>query len=366
LGGTPRGRTGVTTASPFSRHADGASSRPRALDVDTALLLAGALTCQSYFDGTDPVENAIRAYADSIYARTDWRWAVARPPVVSMGWTPESGFIDADWIGYNEAMILNVLALASPIHPVDSTAWDAWVAGYRWGRFQGQDHVQFGPLFGHQYSHVWIDFRGIQDDYMRARGIDYFENSRRATYAQRAYAHANPQGWSGYSDSIWGLTASDGPANTTLTLGGRTRRFHAYWARGASLTEITDDGTLAPTAAGAAIPFAPEITIPALLAMRSAHGGRLWSNYGFLDAFNPTFTAKVAVERGSVDPVTGWLDSDYIGIDQGPILAMIENYRTGLIWSTLRRNPYIRRGLRRAGFTGGWLEGTGEGGRGAN
>src|SRR5881398_2130150 len=171
------------------------------------------------------------------------------------------GFIPADWIGYNEGMILYILALGSPTHPVDASAWAAWVGGYQWGTFRGQDYVQFGPLFGHEYSHVWIDFRGIQDAYMRGRGIDYFENSRRAAYAQRAYAAANPGVWNGYWNQIWGLTASDGPANTTLVLHGRTRQFHTYWARGVSALETNDDGTLAPTAAGGAVPFAPQIEI---------------------------------------------------------------------------------------------------------
>jgi hypothetical protein len=324
--------------------------------IDTALLLGGVLFCQSYFTGPDSVETTIRGLADSLYRRADWPWAAPRPPAVAMGWTPETGFLSTDWIGYNEAMVLYVLALGSPTHAVDSTAWNRWTSGYSWGHFYGQDYVQFGPLFGYEYSHIWIDFRGIADAYMGAHGVDYFENSRRATYAQRGYGAANPGAWVGYSDSIWGLTASDGPANVTLTLGGRPRQFHTYWARGASLAGPTDDGTLAPTAVGAAVPFAPELTLPALLALRAAYGARLFSTYGFLDAFNPTFTATtVPVERGSVDPTSGWVDSDYLGIDEGAIVAMLENYRSGLIWNTMHRNPYIVRGLRRAGFRGGWL-----------
>jgi hypothetical protein len=183
---------------------------------------------------------------------------------------------------------------------------------------------------------------------MRAHGIDYFENSRRATYAQRSYATANPNGWTGYSDRIWGLTASDGPGDLTLTLGGRLRQFHSYFARGASFTEVQDDGTIAPTAAGGSIPFAPEVAIPALYTMRQTYGSALFSTYGFRDAFNPTFTQASAA---------GWFDVDYLGIDQGPIIAMIENYRTGLVWRVMQTNPYIVRGLCRAGFTGGWLAG---------
>src|SRR5438132_4419617 len=189
--------------------------------IDTSLLLAGMLFCQSYYDAADSTESLIRALVDSIYFRVDWNWAQARPPAVSMGWHPEGGFIPTNWIGYNEGMILYILALGSPTHAVDSAAWAAWVGGYQWGTFRGQDYVQFGPLFGHEYSHVWIDFRGLQDAYMRGRGIDYFENSRRATYAHRAYAAANPMEWSGYSNRIWGLTACDGPANTQLDLNGR-------------------------------------------------------------------------------------------------------------------------------------------------
>ncbi|MGH7446839.1 MAG: glucoamylase family protein, partial [Longimicrobiales bacterium] len=145
--------------------------------IDTSLLMAGVLFAQSWFDRQDAAEVEIRALADSLYRRIDWRWAQPRSPAVSMGWRPESGFIEAEWNGYNEAMILLVLALGSPTHPVDDDAWTAWTSTYQWGSFYGHEHVGFAPLFGHQYSHVWIDFRGIQDDYMRGRGIDYFENS---------------------------------------------------------------------------------------------------------------------------------------------------------------------------------------------
>ena len=317
--------------------------------IDTSLLLAGILFAQSYFDKSDTTEQQIRRLADSIYYRVDWQWAVSRPPdspAVSMGWHPETGFITASWIGYNEGMILNILALGSPTHPADTATWSKWVSGYQWGTYYGQTFIQFAPLFGHEYSHVWIDFRKIQDAYMRGRGIDYFENSRRATLSQRAYATANPGGWRGYSKDVWGLTACDGPANTTLSIAGRSRQFHTYWARGAALGDERDDGTICPTAVGGAVPFAPEYTIPALLAMRRIYGNKLFSTYGFLDAFNPTFTPAGPL---------GWFDVDYLGIDQGPILEMIENYRTGLVWRVMRGNAHIVRGLKRAGFTGGWL-----------
>ncbi|MEP6591470.1 MAG: glucoamylase family protein [Gemmatimonadota bacterium] len=325
--------------------------------VDTALLMAGVLFCQQYFDGAGGDEPAIRAYADSLYRRVNWSWAQPRPPLVTMGWYPESGFHDLDWRGMNEAMLVYLLALGSPTHPVATEAWDAWTASYTWGDFYGQQHVGFAPLFGHHYSQVWVDFKGIADGYMRGKGIDYFENSRRATYGQRAYAIANPAGWTDYGKDIWGLSASDGPADVTRDVGGRARRFFTYAARGASYTEIRDDGTIAPTAAGGSIAFAPEIVGPALLAMRERYGDDLFGPYGFRDAFNPTWQwTDAPPQAGRVVAGKGWFDTDYLGIDQGPILAMIANHRSGLVWKTMRKSPYLVTGLRRAGFRGGWLD----------
>ncbi len=324
--------------------------------VDTALLLAGALFCREYFDRADPLEAEIRQIADSLYRATDWQWAQPRPPGIAMGWTPEGGFHAWDWRGYNEAMIVLILALGSPTHPVAPEAWSAWSASYQWGTFYRESHVGFAPLFGHQYSHIWVDFRGIRDGYMRGSGIDYFENSRRATLAQREYAIDNPGEWVGYGADTWGLTASDGPVDDSLFLAGRMRGFHTYWPRGATFNQILDDGTLSPTAAAGSIAFAPEIVIPALVAMRERYGDPLFGQYGFLDAFNPTFTADVPVRHGHVVPDLGWFDDDYLGIDQGPIIAMLENYRTGLVWRYMRRSPYVIEGLRRAGFTGAWLD----------
>lgn len=325
--------------------------------VDTALLMAGVLFCQQYFDGAGGSEPAIRAYADSLYRRVNWSWAQPRPPLVTMGWYPESGFHLLDWRGMNEAMLVYLLALGSPTHPVASEAWDAWSSTYTWGEFYGQQHVGFAPLFGHHYSQVWVDFRAIRDGYMRGKGIDYFENSRRATYGQRGYATANPNGWTDYSADIWGLSASDGPADVTHAVNGTARRFFTYAARGASYTEIRDDGTIAPTAAGGSIAFAPEIVGPALLAMRERYGDDVFGQYGFVDAFNPTWKwTDAPVQQGRFVPGKGWFDTDYLGIDQGPILAMIANYRSELVWKYMRKSPYLVAGLRRAGFTGGWLD----------
>lgn len=326
--------------------------------VDTGLLLMGVLFAQSYYDRDDPVEAEIRTLADTLYRRVEWDWMQPRPPAISMGWSPEKGFINHDWRGYNEAMLVYVLALGSPTHPVAPEAWQAWTAEYprTWGRFEGQTHLGFAPLFGHQYSHVWIDYRGIRDAFMRDKGLDYFENSRRATLAQRAYAIANPMGWKGYDGDVWGLTASDGPLNTHQVYRGQSREFRGYSARGAAIVDGFDDGTLAPTAALSSLPFAPEIVIPAAEAMHVRYGADLYGRYGFIDAFNPSFEYDVPLSTGRIVPGKGWFASDHLGIDQGPILAMIANQRDALIWNTMKRNPYIRRGLERAGFTGGWLE----------
>ncbi|UHQ21616.1 hypothetical protein LVB77_13105 [Lysobacter sp. 5GHs7-4] len=326
--------------------------------VDTALLMMGVLFAQSYYDRDDAREKEIREIADTLYRRVDWNWLQKNKPLVSMGWFPESGFIKHDWTGYNEAMLLYVLALGSPSHPVSPDAWTVWTRTYNdvWGVYQGEEFLAFGPLFGHQYSHVWIDFRGIQDDYMRERGIDYFENSRRAAYAQRAYAIANPMKWEDYGPEVWGLTASDGPQQTLQEYRGEQRQFRHYSARGAGLRENFDDGTIAPTAAIASLPFAPEIVIPSTVAMHERYGDYLYSSYGFLDSFNPSFKYDIPLKTGRVVPNKGWVASDYIGIDQGPILAMIANYRNDFVWNVMKRNPYIRSGLERAGFKGGWLE----------
>ncbi|WBS04397.1 hypothetical protein OU994_08990 [Pseudoduganella sp. SL102] len=337
--------------------------------IDTALFLAGALFAQSYFDREEPDEVAIRRLAAEIYARVDWQWAAANKPAVSLGWRPENGFIQYDWKGYNEAMLLYVLALGSPnpAHALGPDAWKAWTSTYErsWAAppygAEPRPHLTFPSLFVHQYSHVWIDFRGIRDDYLRKvneqyKGFDYFENSRRATYAQRDYAIANPLKCKGYGADVWGLTASDGPVDQTFAWQGQRIPFRSYAARGMGGLQHYDDCTLAPTAVAGALPFAPEITIPAVVAMKERYGDFIYGRYGFLDAFNPSFEFKARLQHGKVVPGKGWVAGDYLGIDQGPILAMTENHRNDFVWRVMRTNPAIRTGLVRAGFTGGWLD----------
>lgn len=320
--------------------------------VDTALLLGGILFAKGYFDRPEEVE--IRELAERIYGRVDWTWAQARAPTIALGWTPEEGHLPYDWVAYSEGMLVYILALGSPTHALQPAAWQGWAAGLprHWGTEEGRELVRFPPLFGHQYSHVWVDFRGIRDAFMRDKGLDYFENSQRAVLAQRDYALRNPMQWSGYGPRLWGLTACDGPADVKLVVNGKQREFRSYSARGPGQF---DDGTVAPTAVGGSVPFAPELCIDAMMAMKVDHKDLLYRQYGFLDALNLSVPPTVELKHGAFVPGRGWFDGDYLGIDQGPILAMVENYRSGLIWEVMRDDPHIRRGLERAGFTGGWL-----------
>ena len=319
--------------------------------IDTGLLMAGILSCMSYFDQDNPTEKAIRESADFLYRRVEFDWYLNEHNRMSMGWFPERGFLASNWRGYNEAMILVVMALGSPTHPIPASAWQAWCEPYYRTEFKGQDMVNFGPLFGHQYSHVWIDFKGIQDPYMKKAGFDYFENSRRATLANRQYCMDNPGKFKGYSGTIWGLTAGDGP-DAEMEHNGARIFCPGYGARGAAIDYLEDDGTIAPTAAISSMPFAPEVCLPTLEAM--------WNRwpvgpYGFFDGYNETFT-QIDKSRNAQAGYPFWVDRDYLGIDQGPIVLMLENYRSGLVWNLMKKNPYIVQGLKRAGFTGGWLD----------
>jgi len=328
--------------------------------VDTTILLMGVLFAGQYYDGADPAEREIRALSQQLYARADWNFFRSDGrKAISMGWHPGAGLIPANWVGFNEGMFVNILALGSPTHPAPANLWEQWTAPYpeRWRGEGPTRHIAFAPLFPGQYSQIFIDFRGIRDRVMRQAGFDYFVNSRRETYANRAYCIANPMRWRGYSDRIWGLAACDRPGGFLLPCKQCPRQFFGYSARGPiDEPDGRDDGTIAPTAALGALPFAPEIVVPAAEAMTKLP--RLFDRYGFKDSFNPSFTyVDVQSESGSVDPKFGWVAKDYLGIDQGPILLQAANYRDYFVWRYMRRVPAIRRGLERAGFTGGWLAG---------
>ena len=303
--------------------------------IDSAIFFAGALAVAEYFDADDDVERRIRTLGTATYLAADWTWASPRPPAISHGWTPERGFLRFDWRGYNEALLLYVLALGSPSYPVPEAAYDEWLTAYKWKTIYGHEFVYGGPLFVHQTAHSFIDFRGITDPYMRLRGIDYFENSRRATYVQREYAIRNPRRFAGYGENCWGVSASTGPG---------CDGFHGYRARGVPYGP--DDGTIAPWTTAASLPFAPEIVLPALEFMDESIGSN--NGHGLGACFNRTYASGASGAH--------WTAPDSFGIDQGPVVMMLENYRSDLIWSLLRRSLYVRRGLERAGFSGGWLE----------
>jgi hypothetical protein len=312
--------------------------------IDTALLLAGALAAAAYFDQQTDTEDEVRRLADFLYRRVDWRWALNRGATLTHGWKPGRGFLEHRWEGYDEALILYVLALGSPTFPIPAECYDAWLSTYSWRTIYGYEVVHAGPLFVHQMSHLWIDFRGIQDRYLRERGIDYFENSRRSTRIQQEYAVRNPRGFAGYGRDCWGLTASEGPGPKTIRINGTRRQFYDYIARG--VPDGPDDGTLAPWGAVASLPFGPEIVVPAIRYYRETLKLHTANPYGFKATFNPTFAAPG-------EPP--WVSPHHYGINQGPIVIMIENERTDLVWRLMGTCPYVVSGLRRAGFRDGWL-----------
>jgi hypothetical protein len=311
--------------------------------ADSAFLLAGILAAGVYFDQSNRTETEIRKVADALYHRMDWRWAQNSESSVRQGWKPEHGFLHYGWEGYDEAAILYILGLASPTHPLSSDSFLTWTSTYQWENIYGYDFLYSGPLFTHQYSHAWIDFRGIQDRFMRDKGCDYFENTRRAIYVQREYALRNPHDFKGYGENCWGFTACDGPGTKTLRVDARVRRFHGYAARGVPFGP--DDGTISPAVALASLPFTPDIALSAIRHFLESYPD-VANGYKIPSAVNQTLT------EGNPQ---GWTSEGYFGLDQGMTVLMIENHRSQLIWKLMQDCPYIRKGLRRAGFTKGWL-----------
>jgi hypothetical protein len=288
--------------------------------IDTALLLAGILYDKQYFNGTNADETSIRTMASEIFNRVNWTWMANGTNGVSTAWYPTTGFSGGYWIGYCEGMIIYCLGLGTATNPLPASSWNLWTSGYTWATNYGQAYVFYPPLFTYEYSHCWIDFRHIADSYMNNHNSTYFENSRRAALAQVAYSTANPNHEVGYSSNVWGLTASDGPGGYAV---------HGLPPEG------YDDGTISPTAAGGAIAFTPEYSEPTLQYFYTHYRPHIWTAYGFYDAFN----------LGQ-----GWYDVDELGIDQGPIVIMIENYRTQRPWQLFMQNPEVTNGLQRAGF----------------
>jgi hypothetical protein len=317
--------------------------------IDTALLMAGVMHAYSYYNGSSEAEQRIRQMADDLYGQTDWEWALGGTEVLNHGWKPESGFEQYYWgTGYNEAMILYMLAMGSPTYPISDAGYKKWVSTFEWKELYGTAHTFAGPLFIHQLSHVWIDFKGINDDHNRKTGIDYFENSRRATYVQREYAIDNPNKFDRYGKYCWGLSACDGPGPVTLDVHGRMIEFFNYSSRGVG---GPDDGTISPWAIVTSVAFAPEIVIDTVRVIVERLKLLKRLDKGLHAGFNATYPEKA-------ENAHGWVSPWQFGLNQGPVVLMIENYMTGMVWEHMRGNPYLVAGLKKAGFTGGWLDKT--------
>ncbi|MFH0735214.1 MAG: glucoamylase family protein [bacterium] len=310
--------------------------------IDTGLLLAGIRFAVQYFSSDNPKDIEIRKLGDKITNRVNWNFTCVSEEgnfksTISMSWDPKDKLSKVGWHGYNEALIMYVLAAGSNYTNINE-AYNNWLKPYIFDEpYEGLKHILFPPLFGHQYSHIFIDFRNIYDEYTDSINIDYFENSRRAVYTQQKYAIENPYKFVGYDSLTWGITACDGPGQPYNT---PEHKFEYYSGRGTSGAKYNyfDDGTIAPTAAAASIAFAPEIVTPTIINMYEKYGNKgLWGKYGFVDAFNPT---------------AGWFAKDYIGIDQAPIVLMIENYRNGFVWNYCKKDPVIKKGLEVLKFRG--------------
>jgi hypothetical protein len=277
--------------------------------VDTAILLCGVLTCRQYFHDKD-----IDELAHAIFARVDWTWLSEDTSLLSHGWTPELGFIPSRWDYYSELMMMYLLGMGSSSHPLNKDAWFAWkrmTFEYEGLRYVGS----YAPLFVHQYSQAWFDFRNKRDQF-----TDYFQNSVVATEAHRIFCVELNVQFPDYSNALWGITASD------------SERGYVVWGGPPATGPI--DGTVAPAAAGGSLPFLPADTMRVLRTIHDRYP-KAWCRYGFVDAFNP---------------LTGWYDSDVIGIDTGITMVMAENARTGFVWETFMKNPEAQRGMELAGF----------------
>ena len=276
--------------------------------VDTSWLLCGVLHSKAYWD--DP---RITKLASALLDRTDWRWMLNGSHVLSHGWVPESGFLPSRWDAYSELLAMYLLAVSSETNPIPASSWNAWKRPMR--NFQGIFFIDAdAPLFVHQYSHAWFDFRNRQDEY-----ADYFHNSQRATQAHRLYCMASAKAYPWYGPDMWGVTASDSP--------------HGYRVRGSFAHP--PDGTLVPCAAGGSIVFLPQLCGAVLRNMKDQYGEHVWCRYGFRDAFQPE---------------ADWYGPDVIGIDLGIMVLMAENLRSGSVWKAVMATQEAARGMHAAGF----------------
>ena len=278
--------------------------------IDTAILLCGVLTCREYFGHPE-----ITRLADLVFERVDWTWAAEDTSLLSHGWSPEIGFLPYRWDYYSELIIMYLLGMGSSSHPLDQTAWSAWkrtTFEYAGLRYIGS----YAPLFVHQYPQAWFDLRGKRDRY-----ADYFKNSQICTEVHRRFCLDLAGRFRNYSDDLWGISASD------------SQHGYVVWGGPPEIGPI--DGTVVPSATGGSLPFLPEATLRVLKNIKNSYGERIWSRYGFVNAFNP---------------LKNWYDTDVVGIDTGITMLMAENLRTGFVWNTFMKSREARRGLQRAGF----------------
>ncbi len=309
--------------------------------IDTGFLLAGVICTAEYFKQKNESEVEIQKLASGILNRVDWRWALDERAALSHGWRPESSFIHYDWEGYSEALLLYCLALGSDNFAVSKKSFEAWSSTYQWENIYDVDFLYAGPFFIHLFSHAWIDFRDIRDKFMHAKKIDYFENTRRAIQVQRAYCIRNPKNFIGYGKNCWGITADAGPDYYKQFRSGDEVVFFGYSARGVPYGP--DDGTIAPWACVASLPFDPDSAFDAINHLHQTYP-QLRGKYGFKCSFNM-----------SINPV--WFLERFYAMDVGIIIMMIENAQSGLVWNLMKKSRILQRGLTRAGFSGGWLEG---------
>ncbi|MEX2260900.1 MAG: glucoamylase family protein [Bryobacteraceae bacterium] len=280
--------------------------------IDTAILLCGVLTCRRHFRYRE-----ISRLSSQIFNRVNWTWLSADTSLLPHGWTPEFGFLQYRWDYYSELMMMYLLGIGSFTHPLPVETWHAWkrtTFEYDGLRYIGS----YAPLFVHQYSQSWFDFRGKRDRY-----ADYFQNSIIATEVHRRFCLELASRYRHFSDDLWGITASD------------SKDGYVVWGGPPEMGPI--DGTIVPSAAGGSLAFLPRETLRVLKNIKNRYGARAWSRYGFINAFNP---------------MTEWYDTDVIGIDTGVTLLMAENLRTGFVWNTFNKNPEVQRALKLTGFTG--------------
>ncbi|MFA5163992.1 MAG: glucoamylase family protein [Candidatus Omnitrophota bacterium] len=281
--------------------------------IDSAIFFAGALFAAQYFKGTE-----LERLANSLYLRADWKWMTNGTSLLCMGWTPENGFLGSYWDWYNEGLIAYILAIGSPTYPIPAECWKAWRKPV--GEYGGYKVVYsfFGSLFTYQFAHAWVDFRNIEDN-----GINYWQNSINAVHANRKFCIDNARSHKGYGEDGWGLTAGDGPGG-----------YKGYGAMPAE--KLIQDGTINPYGMAASMPFVPELSLKSLKKIYDRHGSSVYGEYGFKAGYN--------IDKN-------WFSSNYIGIDQGVTVLMIENYRTGMVWENFMRNQCVKSWMELCGFT---------------